>query len=97
MQGLCLLFELKKNPNKAATCQGMCQLLLANILSRGLGPVVVVTDLVDEWQLLWMDGNNIMSNAFSGRGIAVDSIRALVKQVGPLHISVLVMPCWVPQ
>lgn len=37
--------------------QAMVQLLVANIHTPSQQPVMVHTDLRDEWHILWMDGN----------------------------------------
>lgn len=40
-------------------CRAMVQLLLANIHTPSHHPVMVHTDLCDEWHILWMDGNTM--------------------------------------
>lgn len=87
-QGLYILFELKKRPDKAAMCQAMGQLLAANILSRQHRPVVVVTDLKEDWRLLWVDKATIVMGSCSGSAAAVAIIQALVAQVGECHSSI---------
>eukprot|EP00891_Asterochloris_glomerata_P001814 jgi/Astpho2/1814/fgenesh1_pg.00037_%23_16_t len=57
--GLRLLFELKKKPDAAATAQAKISLLLANIHSAKLKPVVVLTDLREDYRFYWLDGHTI--------------------------------------
>ena len=38
----------------------------------------VLTDLVDDWQLFWLDGNRICSHAFLERAKAVGFIEAIL-------------------
>lgn len=63
-------------------CQAMAQLLAANILSRQHRPVVVVTDLKEDWRLLWVDKATIMVGTCSGSAAAVAIIQTLLAQVG---------------
>ncbi|DBA79685.1 TPA: hypothetical protein ACH3X1_008358 [Trebouxia sp. C0004] len=55
--GLKALFELKKAISSGTVYQAMVQLLVANIHTPSHQPVMVHTDLCDEWHILWMDGN----------------------------------------
>ncbi len=95
-KGLCTLFELKKpeslknQPNKAKN-QAVCQLVLANMLSRKLKPVVVLTDLQDQWFLYWMDGSNVKV-AFCSRGAALWTIDGCIKQAATLAAGAP-LPC----
>eukprot|EP00891_Asterochloris_glomerata_P001080 jgi/Astpho2/1080/fgenesh1_pg.00017_%23_19_t len=57
--GLRLLFELKKKPDTAATAQAKISLLLANIHSAKLKPLVVLTDLKEDYRFYWLDGRTI--------------------------------------
>ncbi len=49
-----MLFELKRGVEDQHIYQALCQLMLANTLSSSKRPVVVLTDLVDHWQLFWL-------------------------------------------
>lgn len=86
-QGLYILFELKKHLDQCAMCQAMGRLLAANILSCQNRPVLVATDLNEEWHLLWVDKATIMIGACPGPVVAVPVIHALVAQVGSCHTS----------
>jgi hypothetical protein len=86
--GLSVLFELKKPtslvPN--ANYQAACQLVLANLKSPLLLPIVVLTDLQDCWRLLFMNANTVML-ASCGRPQAVQLIRDCVTQAAALANS----------
>lgn len=58
------------------------KLLAANIISRELRPLVVVTDLNEEWRLLWVDKATIMLGSCPGSAVAMAIIQALVAEVG---------------
>lgn len=92
-QGLHILFELKKRLDKGAMFQAMGQLLAANILSRKHRPVVVVTDLKDDWRLLWMDKATITTASCPGAAAAVAIIKAMVAQVGHRLASQVQLRC----
>jgi hypothetical protein len=92
--GLSVLFELKK-PNSMgpnANYQAACQLVLANLKSPLLLPIVVLTDLQDCWRLLFMNANTIML-ASCGRPQAVQLIRDCVTQAAALASSFLGGAC----
>jgi len=63
--GLCVLFALKKEINEASVYQAVCELVVASILSRQWKPVVVLSDLMEEWQLFWMNGVTVKQHAVS--------------------------------
>ncbi len=90
--GLCILFELKKPEGitKAAARQAAAQVVLANVLSTDLRPVVVLTDLQKHWQLLWINGSDLMSGIFDNRNDALASIAtcvSLAEQAATGHMS----------
>lgn len=80
--GLCILWELKKvgQVDKTAEFQAACQLVLANVLSSQLQPVVVLTDLNEKWQVLWMDGNTVFVGVCPSRCAAVSVIQGCMRQ-----------------
>ncbi|PNH11126.1 hypothetical protein TSOC_002070 [Tetrabaena socialis] len=80
--GLCLLFEITKpqTSNQSLVFQAACKLVLANIHSSNLQPVVVLTDLVDRWTLLWINGNKVMVASCCGRDQAVSLVQGCVLQ-----------------
>ena len=86
--GLCILIELKKAVDRAAVFQALCQLVMANCLSPGLQPVVVLTDLQDDWQLFWMDGDEVGMGCFGTRADAVVLVRDLVQHAAELATSI---------
>jgi hypothetical protein len=57
--GLCVLFELKKMVDEASVYQAVCELVVASILSTQWKPVVVLTDLMEYWQLFWLNGATV--------------------------------------
>ena len=59
----------------------MGQLLLANVHSPTFHPVVVLTDLQEYWQLLWMDGNMIYTGACKSAAAGVACVNSLIEQV----------------
>ncbi len=88
--GLCILFELKK-PDKMtrqATNQALCKVVLANIHSPELKPVVVLTDLRDTWQMLWMTGSIVKMANIIGRHIALAIISYCIQQAAALATGV---------
>jgi hypothetical protein len=87
--GLRILWELKKKPGEGNSLyQAMTQLVLANIFSSGLRPVVVLTDLGIVWRLLWLDARpnskTIWIGAFLDVQHAINTIKALIQQVGDI-------------
>ncbi len=70
---LCILFALKKPDSMAAHAvyQAMCQAVLAGMLSPKTAPVVVLTDLQERWQLLWVDDAEVMAGVCKTRGEAM--------------------------
>lgn len=85
-RGLCILFELKKpdKMNKKATYQALCQVVLANIHSPELKPVVVLTDLRDSWQMLWMTGSAVKMAEITGHESALETISYCIQQAAAL-------------
>jgi hypothetical protein len=68
--------------------------VLANIsLSSALRPVVVLTDLGTVWRLLWLDmgadRKTVWMSSFLDVQHAIDTIQALIQQVGGSGASVL--------
>jgi hypothetical protein len=69
-----IVFELKKDASKInskALCQTIFSLLLANAACKRLRPVAMLTDLVDQWILVWVDPKTIFYHRFGSRGKAV--------------------------
>lgn len=68
-RGLVLLFELKKKDtiSSRAMHQAQTQLLLANLLSPNTKPVVVLTDLNQQWRILYFDGSKLHALPFDGK------------------------------
>jgi hypothetical protein len=92
--GLRILWVLKKKLGDGNSLyQAMTQLVLANIFSSGLRPVVVLTDLGVVWQLLWLDARpdskTIWVGAFWDVQHAINTIKALIQQVGGIKGTVL--------
>lgn len=77
-RGLLLVFELKKGTVKFGhkeMHQASTQLLLANILSPATKPVVVLTDLDQQWRILHFDGSTLCPLSLDGeRDVAVGII-----------------------
>jgi hypothetical protein len=80
-KGLCILFELKKpgRVDRKAVNQALCEVVLANFLSPKFQPVVVLTDLCDAWQLLWMDGSVVKVAAVADRSAALTVISSCIQ------------------
>lgn len=89
--GLRILFELKKKVTHEHHFQACAQLLLANILSQSHKPVVVLTDLRDVWQLLWLDKTTIWIAHWDSRAEAIATIDLLIKEAA-LHADSPVIP-----
>jgi hypothetical protein len=95
--GLCILFELKKKVEEQHIYQALCQLVLANVLSSSKRPVVVLTDLVERWQLFWLSGRTVYS-AVMARGSAVAVINMCVQQAAArVPWSEVALPAVPPQ
>lgn len=56
------------------------QLLLANIHSSDEKPVVVHTDLRDEWHIYWLDGSTVWVHTPKSRFVAVALIEDLLSK-----------------
>jgi hypothetical protein len=81
--GLCVLWELKKEGSlPGSEYQAICQLVVANLLSPTLKPVVVHTDLRHVWRLLWLDGTDVHVDACDSRATVLHLIHGLIKQWG---------------
>lgn len=78
--GLCVLFEFKKVVNEASVYQAVCELVVASILSTQWKPVVVLTDLMEDWQLFWMNGATVKHMRCPSRAAAVVVIKGCVDQ-----------------
>ena len=76
----CVVVQLKKEVQAAHINQGLCELVLANVRSPSLFPIVVLTDLQSCWQLMWMNGPVIFT-AKPDASTAISIIRLLVQQV----------------
>ena len=76
----CVVVQLKKEVQAAHINQGLCKLVLANVRSPSLFPIVVLTDLQSCWQLMWMNGPLIFT-AKPDASTAISIIRLLVQQV----------------
>jgi len=53
--GLRIVFELKRNASQDEHYQALLRLLLSNLLSDSLKPIVVVTDLNEHYCFYWLD------------------------------------------
>jgi hypothetical protein len=78
--GLCVLFELKKMVDEASVYQAVCELVVASILSTQWKPVVVLTDLIEDWQLFWLNGATVKHVRCPSRATAVVVIKGCVDQ-----------------
>lgn len=81
--GLKVRFELKKNTglgfSSRARFQTMVSLMLANVHSRFLKPVAMLTDLVDDWVIFWMDQLKIHFRKFETRSMALGYLEDLLR------------------
>jgi len=86
--GLSVLFELNKPSNMGSNVnyQAACQLVLANLKSPLMVPIVVITDLQDCWRLLFMNKTTVMLGSCE-RPEAVQLIRDCVAQAAALASS----------
>jgi hypothetical protein len=95
--GLCILFELKIKVEERHIYQALCQLVLANVLSSSQRPVVVLTNLVDHWQLFWLAGRTVYSAVMS-RHSAVAVINMCLQQAAArVPLSKVTLPAVPPQ
>lgn len=58
--------------------QAYAHLLLANVHAPRFRPVVVVTDLIDDWTIHWLDRRRICTFACPDRGTALAIIDCLI-------------------
>jgi len=79
-EGLCMLFELKKEVELNAVFQAACELIAAAILSPSWQPIVVLTDLAEHWQVFWMSGATVKHAMLLDRGAAAAVIKGCVQQ-----------------
>lgn len=68
------IFHLKKNEVGQGRCQILVALVMANILSTQFQPFAILTDLMDDWILYWMDGSKICFFRFESRADGVSTI-----------------------
>ncbi|KAK9810832.1 hypothetical protein WJX73_010692 [Symbiochloris irregularis] len=76
-----IAWELKKKIAAADYLQAKVTLLCSNIHSPKTKPVVVLTDLSDEWVLLWLNERTIFLAPFQGRSHAVGYLENLLATV----------------
>jgi hypothetical protein len=76
-EGLCILFELKKEVKPNHVYQAACQLVLANLASN-FNPVVILTDLAEHWQLFWLDESTVWHTKLASRHAALAVIQGCV-------------------
>jgi hypothetical protein len=76
-EGLCILFELKKEVKPNNVYQAACQLVLANLASN-FNPVVILTDLAEHWQLFWLDESTVWHTKLASRHAALAVIQGCV-------------------
>jgi hypothetical protein len=76
-EGLCVLFKLKKQITSQNVYQAACQLVLAS-LSSDFRPIVVLSDLRDDWRIFWLDQRTMWVGKLAGRGAALSVIQGCV-------------------
>jgi hypothetical protein len=76
-EGLCVLFELKKEVKPSHVYQAACQLVLANLASH-YNPVVILTDLAEHWQLFWLNESTVWHTKLASRRAALTIIQGCV-------------------
>lgn len=72
------IFELKKRDVHQGTHQILVSLIMANISSRQFRPFGVLTDLIDDWVLCWIDQSRIYVTQFESRAVALGTIEDLL-------------------
>ena len=78
--GLRIVFELRKKRDDKAHFQAMVTLLLSNLLSGPLKPIVILTNLGDEYTFYWLDGRTIFYCPSDSSGIALGIIKSFLQQ-----------------
>lgn len=81
--GLVILFELKKPSRimeRSQLYKAATELVVANLKSPALKPVVVLTDLGDVWRLLWLEEGKLMVGECISRVQAVAVVRGCIQQ-----------------
>ena len=58
--GLRIVFELNRHSSNNAHYKAMITLLMSNVLSRFLKPIVIVTDLGDQYNFYWLDDHSVL-------------------------------------
>lgn len=86
--GLRVLFELKKVIEPGTVYQAMAQLLVANMHAPTKKPVVVLTDLRDDWHIYWMDGNKLYTYTPESRFVAVAAIEDILSTQVPSELGI---------
>ena len=85
--GLRIVFELKKKRDNSNHFQAMITLLLSNLLSCPLKPIVVLTDLREEYTFYWLDGCTVFYYPADSPGIALGIIKSFLQQEEVTAIS----------
>ena len=65
----------------------MITLLLSNLLSRPLKPIVILTDLRDDYMFDWLDGCTVFYFPADSPGIALGIIKSFLQQEEVTAIS----------
>lgn len=78
--GLAAVMEFKRVTARGHLCQALAQVLTANILSSSLRPFGVLTDLNDDWLVIYMDSTVIYVIKPPDRRAAVALIEVLLSE-----------------
>ena len=65
----------------------MITLLFSNLLSRPLKPIVILTDLRDDYIFYWLDGRTVFYCPADSPGIALGIIKSFLQQEEVTTIS----------
>ncbi|KAL3151394.1 hypothetical protein ABBQ38_013222 [Trebouxia sp. C0009 RCD-2024] len=85
--GLRIVLGLKKKRDSSNHFQAMITLLLSNLLSCPLKPIVVLTDLRDDYTFYWLDGCTVFYYPADSPGIALGIIKSFLQQEEVTAIS----------
>ena len=78
--GLRVVFELKKKHSNDDHYQALITLLMSNVLSGPLKPIVILTDLAADYVFYWLDDHTIFYYAPDSPGMALGIVKAFMQQ-----------------